>query len=371
MDIGRWQPGNREKENTDQLIISGRGVLHLQIVSAILVLQRCYMKKILGILAIASVSTAVAQTGYEIRVTFKPFTNQYIYLGHYHGKSYPIIDSVMLDDHSTAIFKGDNPLRGGTYLVGYPGKKGFFEILVDKQQHFSIIADTSTIKKGVVFLNSPDNKLFNSYQQSLSASLAEIAALRAKFRDTRNASDSLQLNKQMQAIDSMVKVNREDIIRKQPSTLLATYLIAMREPILPGKLKNPKNKEDSLASYLFFKDHFWDGIDFGDGRLVYTSFFDSKIDKYFNDLVIPQPDSLKKEIDWIMYRATPSDRMTRFLLTKFLNRYINPKYTFEDAVFLHIYEKYVTAKELEWIGYTGLETLKKRVNKIKANMSGG
>ena len=27
-----------------------------------------------------------AQTGYEIKVTFKPFKNQYIYLGHYFGK---------------------------------------------------------------------------------------------------------------------------------------------------------------------------------------------------------------------------------------------------------------------------------------------
>ena len=77
-----------------------------------------------------------AQTGYEIKVTFKPFKKQYIYLGHYFGKSYPIIDSAMLNDKSEAVFKGTEKLQGGIYLVGYPNKTGFFEILIDKQQNF-------------------------------------------------------------------------------------------------------------------------------------------------------------------------------------------------------------------------------------------
>src|SRR5436190_17268672 len=101
--------------------------------------------------------------GYEIKVTFKPFKKQYIYLGHYFGKQYPIIDSAMLNDKSEAVFKGTTKLPGGIYLVGYPNRAGFFEILVDKQQKFSVIVDTATIKNGIQFLNSPDNILFNSY----------------------------------------------------------------------------------------------------------------------------------------------------------------------------------------------------------------
>ena len=93
-----------------------------------------------------------AQTGYEIKVTFKPFKKQYIYLGHYFGKQYPIIDSAMLNDKSEAVFKGKTKLPGGIYLIGYPNKAGFFEVLVDKQQKFSVIADTATLKKEFNFL---------------------------------------------------------------------------------------------------------------------------------------------------------------------------------------------------------------------------
>jgi len=64
--------------------------------------------------------SVLAQTGYEIKVTFKPFKRQYIYLGHYFGKTYPIVDSAFLNEKSEAVFKGPKTQQGGIYLVGYP-----------------------------------------------------------------------------------------------------------------------------------------------------------------------------------------------------------------------------------------------------------
>src|SRR5258706_14027550 len=115
------------------------------------------MKRFLLSLKLLSGIAVFAQTGYEIKVTFKPYKKQYIYLGHYFGKTYPIIDSVMLNDKSEGVFKGEEKLPGGIYLVGYPNKTGFFEILIDKQQKFSVIADTATISKGITLINSPAN----------------------------------------------------------------------------------------------------------------------------------------------------------------------------------------------------------------------
>src|SRR6476619_3540205 len=93
-----------------------------------------------------------SQNGYEIKVTLKPFKNQYIYLGNYYGKQLPIIDSALLNDKSEAVFKGDKKLGGGIYLVGYPDKAQNFEILIDKNQKFSIQGDTANIQK-VSFIN--------------------------------------------------------------------------------------------------------------------------------------------------------------------------------------------------------------------------
>ena len=95
-----------------------------------------------------------AQEGYEIKVTFTPYRNQYIYLGHYFGKTYPIIDSVKLDANSTGVFKGNKSLQGGIYLIGYPNRSGFFEVLIDKQQRFTVLADSATVPGVVRFKKS-------------------------------------------------------------------------------------------------------------------------------------------------------------------------------------------------------------------------
>lgn len=70
---------------------------------------------------------AAAQTGYEINVTFKPFKNQYIYLGHYFGKSYPIIDSAMLDENSQASFKGTKALPEASTWLAIPIRPVFLK----------------------------------------------------------------------------------------------------------------------------------------------------------------------------------------------------------------------------------------------------
>src|SRR5438128_1112141 len=87
----------------------------------------------------AQVTKPAEKPGYEIRVNFKPFKNQWIYLGYYGGspKTLPIIDSVMVNDKSEGVFKGTKKLGGGVYLIGYPSKLGFFEFLVGKEQRFS------------------------------------------------------------------------------------------------------------------------------------------------------------------------------------------------------------------------------------------
>ncbi len=85
------------------------------------------MKRILFFLALISTVTCFAQDGYEINVTFKPFKNQYIYLGHYFGKQIPIIDSVKLNEKSEGVFKGSKKLGGGIYMIGYPERSRNFE----------------------------------------------------------------------------------------------------------------------------------------------------------------------------------------------------------------------------------------------------
>ena len=68
------------------------------------------MKRLLLIPVLLLALIAFGQNGYEIKVTLKPFKSGYLYLGHYSGKQYPIVDSAKVNDKSEAVFKGPKKL---------------------------------------------------------------------------------------------------------------------------------------------------------------------------------------------------------------------------------------------------------------------
>jgi thiol-disulfide isomerase/thioredoxin len=331
------------------------------------------MKKLLLLFPALFLTIIVfAQNGYEIKITLRPFKNEYIYLGHYSGKQYPIVDSVKLNDKSEGVFRGSKKLGGGIYLVVYPAKNSFFEVLIDKQQHFSIEADTATLRKEKKFVNSPDNILFNTYQAYMAEKGKEIEIARKGLAGSTAAADSTRWTAQLKKTDSLVAAYRKNIIVKYPDNILSTLLHLMEEPVVPPADKQPGGKYDSTFAYRYFKDHYWDGINFWDERIARTpaSLFDDRLDKYFNTLVFPQPDSVIKEIDWMLGYATNSEELTRFLLVKFINRYLNQKYMWEDAVFVHLYQKYFSQKDYPWLTAQGKKTITDRAYSLMANIMG-
>lgn len=328
-----------------------------------------YMKNWLTICFCLLGFYGLAQTGYEIKVTFKPYKNQYIYLGHYFGKTYPIIDSVKLDNNSTGIFKGNKPLQGGIYLIGYPNRSGFFEILMDKQQRFSVVADSATAPAGIQFIGSPDNELFNTYQRSMGEKGAQINRVRESLK-TASAKDSVRINQELIQLDQELRVYREKMISEHPNTILSALLMAMKEPVLPANLQKPATREDSVAAFRYYKEHYWEGVNFWDGRLAYTTFFEDKLDRYFTQLVAPHPDSVNKEMDYMLSFAKANAEMERFLLLRFVNRYYSQRYMWEDAVFVHLYEKYFATNPPSWLSEQGKKTITDRAYSLMANIFG-
>lgn len=309
---------------------------------------------------------AAAADGYEIKVTLKPLKNEYIYLGHYYGKQLPIVDSVKLNAQGEGFFKGGKKLGGGIYLVGFPDRSRNFEILVDKNQRFSVVADTAQMEN-IQFTGSPENVAFLDYQKAMGRSGRAIDAL-MRQRSGSAPADSVRLSGEIQKLQKDVQQYRTDIMTKDPNGILATLLKAMREPEVPQN--HPDAAKDSLFGYKYYKTHYWDGVNFWDERLVRTPFFEPRLDKYFAQLVYPVADSVKKELDWMLGYASINEEMQKFLLLKFANRYLNQQYMWEDAVFVHLFEKYFSNKTYPWLTEQGKKVITDRAYSLMANLTG-
>ncbi len=329
------------------------------------------MKKVLSLaIVLISVLPVIAQSGYRIPVTLKPYKNSWIYLGYYYGKMKALADSVQLDADSKGVFSGKESLPGGIYFIVSPRKEILLELLIDQQQHFSIQADSATLPAGVVFTGSSDNTLFQSYTKFANQTGMAVNKANAELAGAGSKKDSAAITARMQSIGKRMQEYRDSLVKKHPESLLAALLQAMREPVVPPAAKHPGGKYDSSYAYRYFKSHYWDGVEFNDGRLVRTPFFEPKLEKYFRDLVAPHPDSISKEADYMLLYARSNKEMFKYLLVHFVQQYINPPYMGQDAVFVHLFEKFINTGQADFFTQQYKDYMTKRAYSLMANQIG-
>lgn len=333
------------------------------------------MKKCLFLPLMLFVLQLGAQTssnaGYNIAITLKPYKHQYVYLGYYYGKIKALADSVLLNEASSGVFKGKQRLGGGIYFIVSPRKEILFELLLDKQQHFSIQADSSRLPDGVKFIGSPENALFQSYSNYASVNGRTANDYLKQLASAKSRPDSAAISDKLKAMNEKMLRYRDSISAKNPGSMLAALFRALKEPVVPPGEKHPGGKYDSLYAYQYFKAHYWDGISFTDDRLLRTPIFEPRVDKFYKNLVMPDPDSIQLEADGMLTAARPNKEMFKYLLTYFVQQYINPQYMGQDAVFVHLFEKYINNNpEVDWFTEKYKKYMTDRAYSLMANLIG-
>lgn len=314
--------------------------------------------------------TAFAQKGHHINVTLKPYKNSQIYLAYYYGKLKAVADSTTLDDKSMGVFAGKEKLPGGIYFLVSPKKEIVFELLIDSQQNFSVAADTADIMNNITFTGSPDNTLFQSYTTLASKDGKAVNDLQKEFSSAKTKADSTQIIDKIRKLNQEMQDYRENFQKKYPASLLASVFAAMKDPVVPPADKQPGGKYDTNFAYRYYKSHYWDGVSFTDDRLVRTPIFEPKLERYFTDLVPHDADSINKEVDWMLLYSRTNKELFKFLLVHFVQKYVNPEYMGEDAVFVHLFEKFINTGEAEFFTEKYRKFINDRAYSMMANLIG-
>ena len=322
------------------------------------------------LLLLTVISDSYSQEGYAIKLTLKPYKNSKVYLGYYYGKLKAVSDSVILDDNSYGEFQGKQPLPGGVYFIVSPKKEILFEVLLDKEQKFSITADSSRIPESVVFKGSADNSMFQDYTRYMNTQGKAITTAQNKLQVTKDKGDSAQLTADIRRLNSEVQHYRDDIEKTQPQSLLATLLRALKEPVIPPAPKQASGKYDSLFAYHYYRSHYWDEISFTDERILRTPIFEPKLDKYYKDLVPAAADSINREVDMMLLESRTNKEMFKYLLVYFVQKYINPEFMGQDAVFVHLFEKYINTGQADFFTEKYRKYVNDRAYSLMANLIG-
>lgn len=305
-------------------------------------------------------SSMAAKHKYKLMFTVKGWENKVCYFGFYYGGT-PYItensdkkrDSAIIDSKGHFQFSADSLLPGGVYFVINKDKRQRIEFLVDKEQEFSIEADTADIISSVKVKGSEENALFYAYQRFLADKYKEME--KYKKQDNKAMMDS---------IPEEIKTYTDNLIKQHADMFLAKLLSASKEVDIPPAPKLANGRIDSTFRFRYFKSHYFDYVDFTDGRLVRSPVLLPKIKFYLERLTAPEPDSIIAAADYLILKAGSCKEMFRFLAGYIADKYETSNVMGMDAVFVHMVKKYFTPEQAFWISASQLERLQERATQL-------
>ncbi|MBR4620241.1 MAG: DUF5106 domain-containing protein [Salinivirgaceae bacterium] len=328
---------------------------------------------LVAILAVLGCGFAKADGGYNIKVHIDGLADSTVYLGYYFGDKQYVKDTLKLDKKANGAFKGDKKLEGGIYFVLVPGNT-IFELMIDSEQNFSVstkfTGDASDLTKYLKSEGSDEVKMYVDYQQFMIAQNAKALGLRkrltkAKGNEEKAIKDSLAI------LSNEVMARWDDIETNHSKSLLAAVLRINKDIDIPDFPRDADgNVLDSAFQYKFYKKHFFDNVDFQDARLLRTEFFQKKIDRYFEKMILQAPDTIIKESKMLLDKAEGCDEVFRFLLQTIFNKYNNSDIMGMDKVLVFFGDNYYLNGRATWADSTWLEKLRERVEELRYNQVG-
>ncbi len=309
-----------------------------------------------------------SKSQYRVTLQTPNYKSGLAYLTYYYGKNINVEDSALVNNKGLAVFKKDQKLVPGIYSIVFPGKNKLIDFLVDKEQIIIIKADTSDLINKTSVTGSKENILFQQYQKFIHIKGKHLQKEQQNYKNSKTKTDSLLHQTNYQKFNNDLNTYRENIIKQYPLSMLAALFKSMKEPGIT--IANPVTKEDSIVNYNFYKKNYWEGINFMDNRVIRTPFFLPKVERYFREVLVPSSDTIIKEGDYLLLLSRTNTEMYKFLLNWLTDEYIYPKYMGQDAVFVHLFEKYHSKGVSAWLNEKQLLAISNRAYMVMSNLIG-
>lgn len=284
---------------------------------------------------------ARAQSGYDIKINFKGCKDTMVYLVRYMFDQNNIADTCKKVKNGQIQFKGKKDLEKGVYVLVSEGKATYFDFFINENQKFTINVDMADMVNSLKSVGNKENEQFFSYIKYITAKNIEFG----KFRDeskTKSKEDSAKfLGEKLKELNTDVKKFDSEFMTKNKGTYLydVLNLKSEKEPTDIPKAKN--GRPDSVYTYYYYKNHFFDGINFKDERIVHTPFFDDRVKRYFESVIVQHPDTVIKEMDKVLAQCTENNLVYNLLLGYFTYSSEQNKIMGFDKVFVHLADKYI------------------------------
>ncbi|MDX5321051.1 MAG: DUF5106 domain-containing protein, partial [Bacteroidota bacterium] len=316
-------------------------------------------------LLISSISLfAQTKPAYEIRVKLNGYQGEKLFLGNYFGDKEYLKDSVVINKKGWAVFTGTEPLPCGIYsIINQERNMRILEFIVSTEdQTFSMEGNYDSPVATLEVKDSEDNILFSDYQKYMVKNGKRRQELGKLYMDVKNRNqDSTNLLKEeLERMDADYEAYRNGIIEGHPKTLTARILKSLIDIDVPEPPLNPDGSVDSLFQYRYYKQHYWDNVDFTEDCMVRTPFFHNKLERYMTKLVLQYPDSINAEADRLVAMAKGKKELYHYIVWWITMTYERSQFMCMDAIPVHMWKNYYQWPDAWWVDTTTMTRIRER-----------
>ncbi|MDA3816089.1 MAG: redoxin domain-containing protein [Prolixibacteraceae bacterium] len=320
-----------------------------------------------------STTASVNAQSYNIQLEWDKMSDSTIYLAHYFDTNIYINDTLVLNNEGKGVFEGDSLLDQGLYAF-YQSGNNYIDVLVGEDQTFSVSNGYPVSVENIEIEGAEQSESFLNYQKKIKKSSSEKQRL---IKEAQNSEDQTIIKKtreRINALDQEIKEYIQTEVKKHPNTMYSVFLKAVDSPSPPEPdVLQSHPKYDSIAwfqQYFYNRDHFLDGINFTDERIINTPILHSKLKSYFNAVLIQNPDSLKPQVIRVIRASEPNKRMYQYVTQFFLNNYTQSKVMGMDALFVAIADEVYLKGKAFWADSTTIQKIAEEAYLTRPNLIG-
>lgn len=266
------------------------------------------------------------------------------------------------------IFAGPEEYQGGLYKLVSKKHFPYMDFLIDKNQFFTVTCDTTGQPDGVTFTNSPHNDIFLQFQHKTMSAQKIMADYRKSLDEAKKAekqSDIDLYEGKIKDLNAEMEAYIKKLIADNPDYLFSKMQRTYQQVDVPDAPVRPDGTIDSTFQGRYFLTHYWDNVDLGDSRLLFTPILEPRLKEYFTHyLQYYEPDTICNYVDMVLAKTESDTLMYHFFVDWLSYNYESSKILGYDAIFVHIVKNNHLQGKCTWIDEDLLRKYEKRARHL-------
>jgi len=292
-------------------------------------------------------------------------------VGTYGDQNY-IADTAVVDEKGHFLLRRQNALPAGFYYFLLPGQKSFSVLIDRNDQRMTLRAKADDIPGTLQVSGGINTALFYRNARFQNAQEPEIKQLSQIMRDhAPNTPEHERAKRRQNELIAQRKAHLDSIYREYPDAFFTKFKIAGQNPDWP-EFRKPNGDLDTIRNVVYYREHFWDNVDFNDTRLLHTPVIANKLKRHIVELTPQHPDSIIPVADQLVQRVLPYKEYFQFFVNWIALNYENGKTKVMDgeAVMVYLIDKYFTPELATWDTPENIAKIRKKADEMKASLMG-